>query len=106
MVCLPHQTAGSGMSRFQMSTEGNYMKAAIGAALLFVLAASPAYTQEPDKDKAKEKPRPAQQEEPKKREPENRPPQSQEKAREQQSREQDKQQRDAVREQQRNTEQQ
>jgi hypothetical protein len=78
------------------------MKITIGTVLLLLFVTGPACSQEPDK----EKPRPAQQDEPKKHQSESRAPQAQDRAHEQQNREQEKQQRDAAREQQRNTEQQ
>ena len=69
------------------------MKLVISTALLVFLAGLPAYAlQEPGQDKEKDKPKPAQQEEPKKQEPERRAPQAQEKERQQPDRQQEKQQ--------------
>ena len=65
------------------------MKITIGRVLLLLFVTGPAYSQEPDK----EKPRPAQQDEPKKHQSESRAPQAQDRAHEQQNREQEKQQR-------------
>ena len=69
------------------------MKLVISTALLVFLAGLPAYAlQQPGQDKEKDKPKPAQQEEPKKQEPERRAPQAQEKERQQPDRQQEKQQ--------------
>ena len=69
------------------------MKLVISTALLVFLAGLPAYAlQQPGQDKEKDKPKPAQQEEPKKQEPEKRAPQPQEKERQQPDRQQEKQQ--------------
>src|SRR5262249_47764592 len=96
--CLPRQLRNAGSSRRTPSLgRRDPMKIAIGTVLLLLLACGTVYSQEPDKDKEKEKARPAQQQEPQKREPERRPPDAAKNAERQQqdARKQKEQQRDS-----------